>query len=892
MTPGRIHVQWTHASFAWLSLLAAALSCALVGLALQRSSPVRELLSRGVTHADAVSHSAPAVSSAAIPADLQGALSRAAGADDPDYAISATRNGLHASNPNRRIRADLSRSGVAVISGSTVLKLSPQTIATGGPSRHFGEVAPRAQGNRVDYARVGVDEWYVNGPLGLEQGFTISRAAAPGAGHPLAISLAIAGNVQPSLSADRRAILLAHDGGPSLRYSGLSAHDADGRALASRLALHGSTITIDVDASGARFPLTIDPLIEQGDERPVPAGESEDGQFGFSIALSADGATALVGAPADNGFAGAAWVFTRVGSSWTQQGPKLTVNEATNAEEEDQCAAEVNECGFGRSVALSANGDTALIGAPRANEAQGAAWVFIRSGTTWSQFGAKLTGGEGAAGNGSFGRSVALSGDGGTALVGAPRDSGGRGAAWAFTRSAAGFLAQGSRLSGADELGGGFFGRSVALSSDGTSGLIGGPGDDHYSGAVWSLAREGGVLTTQGAKLTGAGEEAGKGRFGYSVALSADGTTGLVGARSDAEGLGAAWALAHSDSGWSQQGPKLTAAGELGEGQFGYAAALSADGNTALIGAPHDDAPVGAAWTFTRSGGSWTQQGEQRPGGEEPERAAFGTGLALSADASTALIGAPHEARKLGGVWAYLGPPSTVNPPPPPAEEMPAPSGEAPASGEAATPSAPDSARGGVLASTTSALAPPTLAVNGNVVRLSGTVRVKLPGSRVFTLLTGGEQIPFGSIVDATHGRVSVTTAALHGGTQTMIFYQGEFKLTQRRDGLVVSALRGGSFSGCPSVRARTRRARSSAARAKRPVRKLWAEGHGSYSTKGNYATGAVLGTRWLTEDLCDGTLIRVLTDRVAVTNLVTHKHVTVHAGHSYLAKAPQRRGG
>ena len=70
-------------------------------------------------------------------------------------------------------------------------------------------------------------------------------------------------------------------------------------------------------------------------------------------------------------------------------------------------------------------------------------------------------------------------------------------------------------------------------------------------------------------------------------------------------------------------------------------------------------------------------------------------------------------------------------------------------------------------------------------------------------------------------------------------------------------------------------------------MRKLWAEGHGSYSTKGNYASGAVLGTRWLTEDLCDGTLIHVATDRVAVTNLVNHRHRTVTAGQSYLAKAP-----
>lgn len=890
MTPSRIHVQWTHAFFAWPSLLAAALSCALLGLALQRSSPVGQMSSHEITRTDAVSSSAP-VASAPIPAELRGMLSRALGEGDPDYAISAAHRSLHASGPGGRVRADLSRSGVTVSSGSTWLKLSPRAIGTGASARRFGTVTPSATGNRVNYAHPGVDEWYVNGPLGLEQGFTVSRAVASDASRSLTLSVAISGNVQPSLSADRTTIRLAHNGGPSLSYGELSARDASGRALTSRLTLHGTTVTIEVDASRARYPVTIDPLIGQGEQRPLPSGETEDGQFGFSIALSADGSTALVGAPADNGFAGAAWMFTRIGSTWTQQGPKLTVNEATNAEEEEQCAAEVNECGFGRSVALSADGDTALIGAPRANGAQGAAWVFIRSGSTWSQFGPKLTGGIEAAGDGSFGRSVALSGDGDTALVGAPRDGAGHGAAWAFARSASGFLAQGARLTPSDELGVGFVGRSVALSFDGSTGLIGGPGDDHYKGAVWALARVGGELATQGAKLTGGGEEAGKGRYGYSVSLSADGDTGLVGARSDAEGRGAAWALVRSSSGWSQQGPKLTAEGELGEGQFGYSSALSSDGSTALIGAPHDDSPVGAAWTFTRSDGGWTQQAKQLPGGEEADRAAFGMGLALSGDAGTALIGAPREARRLGGVWAYLGPPSSANPPPPPAEETPPPGGETPPSGRAVNPLSPTNAQAGVLASTTSVLPPPTLAVTGNVVRLSGVVRVKLPGSRVFTLLTGGEQIPFGSIVDAAHGRVSVTTAALHGGTQTMVFYQGEFKLTQRRDGLVISTLRGGSFSACTTQQVNGRRARSSAAHGKRPVRKLWAEGHGSYSTKGNYATGAVLGTRWLTEDLCAGTLIRVLTDRVAVINLVTHKHVTVEAGHSYLAKAPHRRG-
>jgi len=73
----------------------------------------------------------------------------------------------------------------------------------------------------------------------------------------------------------------------------------------------------------------------------------------------------------------------------------------------------------------------------------------------------------------------------------------------------------------------------------------------------------------------------------------------------------------------------------------------------------------------------------------------------------------------------------------------------------------------------------------------------------------------------------------------------------------------------------------------KHVVRKLWANAHGSFETKGNYAAGAVQGTEWLTEDLCEGTLIRVTRDKVLVTNLVTHHHVEVKVGHKYLAKAP-----
>jgi hypothetical protein len=87
---------------------------------------------------------------------------------------------------------------------------------------------------------------------------------------------------------------------------------------------------------------------------------------------------------------------------------------------------------FGQSVALSAPADTALIGGFADNGFLGAAWSFGRSGTTWTQLGSKLTGGE-ETGNAEFGESATLSADGDTALVGGITDNGGKGAAWAFT---------------------------------------------------------------------------------------------------------------------------------------------------------------------------------------------------------------------------------------------------------------------------------------------------------------------------------------------------------------------------------------------------------------------------------------------------------------------------
>jgi hypothetical protein len=734
-------------------------------------------------------------------------------------------------------------------------------------------------------------------------------------------------------------------------------------------------------------------------------------------------------------------VFTRSGSTWTLDGPPLTVEEEEPGSE--SCAEEGSECNFGRSVALSADGDTALIGGPADHDKRGAAWVFTRSGAEWTQQGPPLIGGEEEGVEGHLGRALALSADGDTALVGAPRNRSNRGGVWVFTRSGSEWTQQGPILiGGLEESGQGHFGSSVTVSDSGDTALIGAREDDEGVGAAWVFTRAGSQWTQQGPKLV-AKEESGAGAFGSSVALAPFGNTALIGARKDEGGVGAAWVFSRSGSEWAQQGSRLMASEESGEGEFGASVALSAGGDLALIGAPFDG-KVGAAYLFASSGSGWTQQGTKTvsPQSSSPQR--FGTSVALSSDGATALIGGPAHRHEEGAAWALsngsvpaptvtgISPESgsseggtlvtikgsgfvagttveiggvasavevlseteltaitgayavgsqqvvvhtpegestggstytyvltaaptisSVSPISGPSEggtlvriegsgflagstsvrigsdassvnvisetELTAvTSAHAPGTAEVVVstvngkttdgpsfeylaPPAPTIVppevtpliitpvgKAGALSFESSQLPAPQLGVTGNLTPVSGKVLVKLPGSQKFVLLPAALQVPFGTVIDADEGKATLTTVGPHGKLQAMSFYEGEFRITQKHSGRVFATLRGGNFAGCPTRRERGHIASAEAASAsKRPVRKLWASGHGSYSTKGNYAAGAVLGTRWLTEDFCNGTYIHVATDSVEVTNLVTHRHFKVKAGHSYFAKAP-----
>jgi hypothetical protein len=572
-------------------------------------------------------------------------ISGAAGGNDRSYRVIGSQGAYQAVNAAQDLQLHFGRAGVLIGIGAARLALSLRAVGHGVSLRALGDVAARARLNRVVYPQAGLNAWYVNGPLGLEQGFTFSRAPRSVASGPLTLAIAVSGGLRPSLAADRQGVAFIDPSGASLRYGALVASDARGRRLPSWFALRGKQVLIRVDTRDARYPVRVDPLLR-------PSFKLTGG--GGAVALSSDGETALVG----DLVRGAALVFVRSEGGWVQEA-QLTG------------AGVGSEDGFACSVALSASGDTALVGAPgrsaRSGESAipGSAWVFTRVGQTWAEQ-ARLTPNEetnpgehgpcdgGYFGSG-FGFRVALSAEGNTALVGDGADNQYRGAAWVFTRSGSAWAQQGPKLTPDDEPGEGRFGASVALSADGNTALVGAPWAwkppcGTYEGGAWMFTREAGSWTQQGAGLL-ARHRACWEQLGSSVALSGDGSTALVGSPGNRSAL----IFARSGGSWSQQGARLTPEPDF-EGDFGDSVALSTDASTALVsGIPAHDCGKymdsqcgfpGAAWTFARIETTWVRQGAKLTGA-----GAFGSGVALSGVGDIALIGAPGEGSEGGAAF-------------------------------------------------------------------------------------------------------------------------------------------------------------------------------------------------------------------------------------------------
>jgi Secretion system C-terminal sorting domain/FG-GAP repeat len=367
--------------------------------------------------------------------------------------------------------------------------------------------------------------------------------------------------------------------------------------------------------------------------------------LGGAVSLSADGKKLVTGGYNDDNGKGAAWVFGKINGTW-QQEAKLLASDAT---------AEASQ---GISVAISGDGNTIIVGGLRDNSFDGAAFIFSWNGSEWVQQGPKLVGiGANQFGSGAYqGASVALSYDGNTAVVGGGNDDEGMGSLWVYERNGSTWTQTGNKLQLANGINMPQFGWSVAISGDGNTIVGGAAGDNTQIGALAVFVRDGNSWLQQGSKLTPSdGTELSE--LGSSVALSYDGNTLAAGGTRDNHYSGAVWIFTRNAGNWSQQGPKLVGTNAVNTPYYalqGTSVGLSASGDTLVLSGEDDNNLQGALWVFTRSGNTWSQLGDKFNGsGAIGSNAKQGSSVAISANAEVIAEGGIFDDSDKGAVWVF-----------------------------------------------------------------------------------------------------------------------------------------------------------------------------------------------------------------------------------------------
>ena len=448
-----------------------------------------------------------------------------------------------------------------------------------------------------------------------------------------------------------------------------------------------------------------DPII-QGVMTYVKASNTGNGdELGTGVAISGDGQTIAIGAPREDSAAtgidgdaldntktdsGAVYIYVRSGATWALQ----AYVKASNSDANDQ---------FGSEISLSANGNTLAVVAgneascsPGVNATQtdngcfgaGAVYIFVRSGTTWSQ--QAYVKASNPRPNIAFGRSAALSGDGNTLAVGQPGDpstatgidgshtniaGSNNGSVHVFTRAGTTWSQQAYVKSAASDQQD-TFGASVSLSANGDVLAVGASGESsaatgvngsqvdnslRESGAAYVFKRTGGAWS-QHAFVKASNPDMFD-YFGSAVALSASGTTLAVGAEQEDSGATTIDGDQNDDSQLSAGAVYVfTLVGTQGQQAYlkgtyarnldtlGRSVALSANGNLLVAGSAHDTATPasgdtsqsGAAYVFRRTGTTWTKQNYLKAT-SQGNADIFGGDVAISSDGSVLLVGTHQE---------------------------------------------------------------------------------------------------------------------------------------------------------------------------------------------------------------------------------------------------------
>jgi len=574
------------------------------------------------------------------------ATRQAAGAADSRYHVAPPRDpnpssnaaALVARNADNGFTAELSPDGVRFLAsdGTFDVTLSTRGIRCGEAWVGLRSASPRVSGgpHRVELSRASgkaaLSEWYVNGPLGLEQGFTLEGSPCRAAEPELAVEMTVSGR-NAVASTDGKAVALAGEGlaTPSLSMRDLYVHDATGRTLPSRFEASDGRVALRVAIHDAVWPVQIDPLVVAQEAKLLTGGALQakilDG-FGYSVAIS--GTTIAIGSQTTG--QGSAYVFEQTGAGWLLNGWLLASDGASGDH-------------FGKAIDI--DGTTVAVGADGDDGSftdQGSAYVFTRNGATWTQQ-QKVTASDPAASD-YFGGSVAVQGT--TLAVGAYNKTVsaniGQGAAYLFSRSGTTWSQQ-AKVTASDGTSLDYLGKSVAISGTTmVAGAYGAPGVAVTAGAAYVYVRNGTSWPQQG-KLT-ASDGANADQLGWSVAIDAN--TVIAGAPwSDPSAhseQGAAYTFVRSGTTWSQQG-KLTL-GVAGD-HFGQAVAIS--GDSVVCGAPLQDgvnSNQGRAYVFVRSGTTWGYQTNlnvpyvsgKLPGVNDY----FGNAVAIAGD--VAVVSAPY----------------------------------------------------------------------------------------------------------------------------------------------------------------------------------------------------------------------------------------------------------
>jgi hypothetical protein len=350
--------------------------------------------------------------------------------------------------------------------------------------------------------------------------------------------------------------------------------------------------------------------------------------FGYDVAISGDGSTAIMGSslPNPNGI----YVYTLGNPTWYQQA-------------QIPCP---DSHGFGAvSLALSNDGNTALIGNPSFSD--GIVYVFVRTGTTWTQQAKIFNPDPEPLLFESFGVSVSLSSDGNTALIGDGNsyiNSVNSGSFYVYVRTGTTWTQQAKISNPEPNANSESFGNSVALSADGNTAVIGNPLDDstitnigsiyiyNRTGATWGLAT----------KISNPDPFAND-KFGVSVDISGDGNIIIIGATGDTinstSNVGSVYIYVKNSGTWSRQ-TQIINPNLLGEG-FGWDVSVNYNGNIAVIGSRDSKLPFGSIYVYTRTGTTWTKETQIiDPNSNNNNQNGFGTAVSIDGLGKTIVAGA------------------------------------------------------------------------------------------------------------------------------------------------------------------------------------------------------------------------------------------------------------